>query len=45
MGWLKTVGLMRKVRHKGVARGGWMFNYANAVYNLIRIRSLVGEVC
>ena len=45
MGWLKTVGLMRKVRHKGIARGGWMFTYANAVYNLIRIRNLVGEVC
>jgi transposase len=39
-GWLKTVGLMRKTRHRGVARVGWMFTFATAVYNLIRIRNL-----
>jgi len=39
-GWLKTIGLMRKTRHKGLDRGGWMFTFANAVYNLIRIRNL-----
>jgi hypothetical protein len=39
-GWLKTVGLMRKTRHKGLSRGGWMFTFASAVYNLIRIRNL-----
>ena len=40
-GWLKTVGLMRKVRHRGVRRVGWMFVFATAVYNLVRIRTLV----
>ncbi|MBI3625494.1 MAG: IS5 family transposase [Candidatus Rokubacteria bacterium] len=40
-GWLKTVGLMRKVRHRGVRRVGWMFIFATAVYNLVRIRNLV----
>jgi transposase len=44
-GWLKTIGLMRKTRHKGVQRGGWMFTFTNAVYNLIRIRNLVGQPC
>jgi transposase len=44
-GWLKTIGLLRKTRHKGVARGGWVFTFTNAVYNLIRIRNLVGEMC
>ena len=44
-GWLKTVGLLRKIRHKGLDRGGWVFTFTNAVYNLIRIRNLVGEVC
>jgi transposase len=39
-GWLKTIGLMRKTRHKGLDRGGWMFTFASAVYNLIRIRNL-----
>jgi len=40
-GWLKTIGLMRKTRHKGVTRGGWMFTLANALYNLIRIRNIL----
>jgi transposase len=41
LGWLKTVGLMRKARHKGVQRGGWMFTFANAVYNLVRLKNLL----
>lgn len=32
-GWLKTVGLLRKARHRGVARVGWMSMFAAAVYN------------
>ena len=39
-GWMKTIGLMRKTRHKGVARVGWMFVFAAAVYNLVRMRNL-----
>lgn len=39
-GWLKTVGLMRKTRHRGVLRVGWMFTFALAVYNLVRMRNL-----
>jgi transposase len=42
-GWLKTVALLRKTRHRGVARVGWMFTFATAVYNLIRIRNLAAE--
>lgn len=42
-GWAKTVGLMRKTRHKGLERGGWMFTFTTAVYNLIRIRNIIGE--
>jgi len=42
-GWLKTVGLMRKTRHRGFARVGWMFTFATAVYNLVRIRNLAAE--
>jgi transposase len=40
-GWLKTVGLMRKVKLRGVRRVGWLFTFAAAVYNLVRIRNLV----
>jgi hypothetical protein len=39
-GWLKTVGLMRKTRHRGERRVDWMFTFATAVYNLVRIRTL-----
>ncbi|MCI0446486.1 IS5 family transposase [bacterium] len=43
-GWLKTIGLMRKTRHKGVERGGWMFTFTNAVFNLIRIKNLIAGI-
>jgi transposase len=39
-GWMKTIGLMRKTRHKGVDRVGWMFVFAAAAYNLVRMRNL-----
>jgi IS5 family transposase len=39
-GWLKTVGLLRKVRQRGVERVGWTFTFAAAVYNLVRMRTL-----
>jgi transposase len=39
-GWLKTVGLLRKVRHRGAARVGWMFTFAATVYNVVRMRTL-----
>jgi transposase len=39
-GWMKTVGLLRKARYRGVARLGWMFTFAAAVYNLARMRTL-----
>jgi IS5 family transposase len=39
-GWLKTVGLLRRTRHRGLERVGWMFTFAAAVYNLVRMRTL-----
>jgi len=39
-GWLKTVGLIRTVRHKGESRVGWTFTFASAAYNLVRTRNL-----
>ena len=39
-GWLKTIGLMRKTRHRGRARVDWMFTFALATYNLVRMRNL-----
>lgn len=40
-GWLKTVGGLRKTRHRGTARVGWMFTFAAAAYNLVRVRTLL----
>ncbi len=40
-GWMKTVGLMRKVRHRGTARVDWMFEFTAAAYNLVRMRRLM----
>src|SRR5713226_8741666 len=40
-GWLKTVAGLRKTRHRGIARVGWMFTFALAAYNLVRMRNLV----
>ena len=42
-GWLKTVGLMRKTRHRGTRRVDWMFTFALAAYNLVRIRNLTAQ--
>jgi IS5 family transposase len=39
-GWLKTVGLLKQTRHRGKDRVGWMFTFAAAAYNLVRIRNL-----
>ena len=44
-GWMKTVGTMRKTRHRGADRVGWMFTFAAAAYNMVRIRNLTMETC
>jgi transposase len=40
-GWLKTVAMLRKTRHRGVFRVGWVFTFAAAAYNLVRMRNLL----
>ena len=40
-GWLKTIALMRKVRHRGIFKVGWVFPFAAAAYNLVRMRNLL----
>ncbi len=41
-GWAKTVGLMRKTRHRGTERVDWMFIFTAAAFNLVRMRNLEG---
>ncbi|MGA7848582.1 MAG: IS5 family transposase [Terriglobales bacterium] len=43
-GWLKTIALMRKVRHRGVCKVHWIFTLACAAYNLVRMRNLATAV-
>ena len=40
-GWLKTIALLRKTKHKGLLRVGWMFAFAASAYNMVRMRNLV----
>jgi transposase len=42
-GWLKTIALMRKVRHRGLAKVGWVFTFAAAAYNLVRMKNLLAS--
>jgi transposase len=42
-GWMKTIGLMRKLRHRGEERVEWMFTFTAAVYNLVRARNLLAQ--
>lgn len=40
-GWGKTVGLLRKVKHRGKPLVSWFTTFSMAAYNLIRVRNLV----
>ena len=39
-GWIKTIAGLRKTRHRGKDRVGWMFTLAAAAFNLVRMRNL-----
>ena len=40
-GWLKPIGLPRKVKLLSLQRIGWLFTFATTVYNPVRMRNLV----
>ena len=42
-GWIKTVGNLRKTRHRGLDRVAWMFTFTAAAYNLVRMRALMAS--
>ncbi len=42
-GWLKTIALLRKVRHRGLYKVDWVFTFACAAYNLVRLRNLSAQ--
>jgi transposase len=42
-GWMKTVGGLRKLRHRGGERVDWVVTFTAAAYNLIRLRTLLAR--
>ena len=40
-GWMKTTGLLRKLRHRGGPLVAWIFTFTAAVYNLVRLRTVL----
>ena len=42
-GWMKMVGMLKKVKLRGIDKVGWPFTFAAAAYNLCRLRNLMAE--
>jgi transposase len=42
-GWMKDIGGLRKLRHRGTAKVAAIFTFACAAYNLVRLRTLLAE--
>ena len=42
-GWMKDIGGLRKLRHRGRAKVAAMFTFTAAAYNLVRLRTLLAE--
>ena len=42
-GWMKIIGLLRKVKLRGREKVGWWFTFVGAAYNLVRLRRLRAE--
>lgn len=40
-GWMKTVGGLRKLRHRGGELVDWILTFTAAAYNLVRMRTLL----
>jgi Transposase DDE domain len=41
-GWMKDIGGLRKLRHRGKAKVAAIFTFAAAAYNLVRLANLAG---
>jgi len=39
-GWMKTYGLMRKLRHRGRENVEWLFRFTATAYNIVRLQGL-----
>ena len=39
-GWMKVIGMLKKVKLRGFEKVGWLFTFTGAAYNLCRLRTL-----
>jgi transposase len=39
-GWMKIIGLLKKVKLRGLDKVGWLFTFVGAAYNLYRLQKL-----
>ena len=42
-GWMKVIGMLRKVKLRGLEKVSWWFTYVGAAYNLIRLQKLQAQ--
>ncbi len=42
-GWMKMVGMLKKVKWRGIEKVGWLFTFTAAAYNLCRLRNLMAR--
>jgi transposase len=42
-GWMKIVGMLKKVKLRGIDNVGWLFTFTGAAYNLCRLRNLMAR--
>ena len=40
-GWMKMVGMLKKLKLRGIGKVGWLFTFTRAAYNLCRLRNLM----
>jgi len=40
-GWMKTFGLMHKLRHRGMPKVNWVFRLTASAYNITRLKAYV----
>ncbi len=42
-GWMKMIGMLKKVKLRGIEKVGWLFTFTGAAYNLCRLRNLMAR--
>ena len=42
-GWMKTIGMLKKVKLRGLEKVSWLFTFVEAVYNLYRLQRLEAQ--